>query len=450
MSPVSRETEDARAGELDFNSVREQLEKEIEDHLGQSGQSVQESPRFILEKGIVRFSFMPDRFEKEWLYDALNVIKFHIENLRIHTFEPGYIIFQDMGPNLYDTSGHRLGIKFKFSSLGGGYRVEVTRKANLIQDEVQACVNLFKLFHPVERHDDPFALFNKLGVSVFHKPIQAESAEGESPSGAGGTDFKTATDFVAGYEKTKTEIRESVILPLQNPEIFQGVARLTRGSATGNLPKAVLFEGPPGVGKTTMARIIARQTGFPLVYVPVENILSKYYGESAQNMAAIFDAAYHLERVILFLDEIDSLAGSRKDGLFEATRRILAVLLRKIDGFESRIGVLTIGATNRAQDLDPALFSRFDHVISFPLPNQVERSAIYAGYAHQLTPEDLNNLAAASDGLSGRNIQDICEYAERRWARLLIAKGEVLSAPPGHLYLEITREKLRQEEFAPS
>ena len=193
-----------------------------------------------------------------------------------------------------------------------------------------------------------------------------------------------------------------------------------------------------------MARLIALETGLPLVYVPVENILSKFYGESAQNMAAIFDAAGQLERALLFLDEIDSLAGSREEGMIEATRRVLSVLLRKIDGFEAHPGLMTIGATNRAQDLDRALMSRFDQTISFPLPNTVERGAIFGRYARHLSNEELLQLGGASAGLSGRTIQDACEYAERRWARMLITDGKELSPPPVTLYVEIVQAKMQQ------
>ncbi|MEJ2761332.1 MAG: ATP-binding protein [Gammaproteobacteria bacterium] len=163
-------------------------------------------------------------------------------------------------------------------------------------------------------------------------------------------------------------------------------------------------------------------------------------------MAAIFDAAARFDRVILFLDEIDSLAGSREGGMFEATRRVLSVLLRKIDGFDTRDGILTIGATNRTEDLDRALLSRFDQIIRFPLPNRAERGSIYSAYARHLPREELIPLAEASASLSGRQIQDICEYAERRWARNLIARKEPPSPPPGSLYLEITKEKRSGEE----
>ncbi|MDH5656367.1 MAG: ATP-binding protein [Spirochaetia bacterium] len=433
-------TEETRTGEIDFPMAKQQILEAVESHMKKvSGDSMVEVPNITLEKGEFRFAFSPSYFEENMILKALGVIKNHIENLRILSFETGYIVFQTLGDNLFANKISFNGIKFKFISIGGTSRIEIIRKGNLTQDEILACINLFLLFHPVDSSSSPVERLRTLGINVYMSG--AENVD--KPEGI--THFIPENgnpwDWIAGYDKTKGEVQESIILPLRNPDIFKGVAKLARGVESGNMPRAILFEGPPGVGKTTMARVIAMETGIPLVYVPVENILSKYYGESAQNMASIFDAAAEFPNVILFLDEIDSLAGSREEGLLEATRRILSVLLRKIDGFESRDGVLTIGATNRAQDLDRALLSRFDQTIFFPLPDEFERSAIFSSYARHLNKEDLISISRAAEGLSGRNIRDVCEYAERRWARHLIqTKGEI-TPPTGELYLKIAGEK---------
>ncbi len=439
---MTNDSDTARSGELEFPRARAQLEAEVESHLSAVGGGLSEVPNFVFERGETKFTFPVAHIDKERVFDALNLIKNHVDHIRVHTLEPGYVIFQDAGNPFSGKITE--GIKFKFISISTSHRIEVSRKGNLTQDELQAQISLFKLFHPRAVTDDPTRKLAEIGVQVYRSEEEAPASEAaEEDADAKKAGFVKKHGF-AGYKKTKQEVLESVILPLKHPGVYADVAKLARGTSQGTVPRAVLFEGPPGVGKTSMARIIASETGIPMVYVPVENIVSKYYGESAQNMAQIFDISARYDRAILFLDEIDSLAGSREGGLFEATRRILSVLLRKIDGLDSHEGILTIGATNRAQDLDRALLSRFDTIISFPLPNASERASIFRRYARHLEREDLEALARSSDGLSGRSIQDVCEYAERRWARHLIANGGEASAPPAEFYLELAREKSAQ------
>ena len=112
--------------------------------------------------------------------------------------------------------------------------------------------------------------------------------------------------------------------------------------------------------------------------------------------------------------------------MHEATRRILSVFLRYLDGFESSEEVIVVCATNRKQDLDPALQNRFSKVIAFPPPDRFSRQAIFERYARHLTEQQLAELAGLSEGLSGRDIKNICEDAERRWAAKVL-RGEVNS-----------------------
>jgi len=142
--------------------------------------------------------------------------------------------------------------------------------------------------------------------------------------------------------------------------------------------------------------------------------------------------------VILFIDEIDSLATSREAGLHEATRRILSTLLRKIDSFESDGEVLVICATNRKKDLDPALISRTDITIRFELPDSRTRSEIFKRYAKQLSQTELDQLGEISLNLSGRDISDICKDAERRWASKYIRKEVTSLSPALEVYTAAT------------
>ncbi|MCC7542731.1 MAG: ATP-binding protein, partial [Deltaproteobacteria bacterium] len=191
------------------------------------------------------------------------------------------------------------------------------------------------------------------------------------------------------------------------------------------------------------ARILASQSGIGLVYVPIESIMSKWFGESEKRLDAIFDVAGKLGRAVVFLDEIDAFAGSRESGtMHEATRRILSVLLRQLQGLVDASNVVVIGATNRKQDLDPALLSRFTRSIHFPLPTADERSAILAAYAKHLDGDERARLSALSDGCAGREIEDGCGVAERMWASELVLRGAAASAPPAECYERAFRLKM--------
>nr|CAB3451038.1 unnamed protein product [Digitaria exilis] len=199
---------------------------------------------------------------------------------------------------------------------------------------------------------------------------------------------------LAGFEPQKREIEDTILLALQSPEVYDDIARGTRCKFETNRPRAVLFEGPPGTGKTSSARVIAKQAGVPLLYVPLEVVMSKYYGESERLLGSVFSLANDLpDGGIIFLDEVDSFAIARDSEMHEATRRILSVILRQIDGFEQDRRVVVIAATNRKEDLDPALIRCIFLLV-----------------------------------MSGRDIRDVCQQAERHWAskvcRLLI-RGQV-------------------------
>lgn len=191
------------------------------------------------------------------------------------------------------------------------------------------------------------------------QPNQAQSSENESDPQAileknnctvflpGNVKEALDWDYLAGYGNVKRDIEDTVLLALTNQDVYDKITQATRMKDESNRPKCVLFEGPPGCGKTTSAKIISQQVNIPLVYMPLEAIMSKYYGESESKLAEIFEAAAGMGSVIVFIDEIDSLATSREAGLHEATRRILSTLLRKIDSFESDGDVLVICASNR-------------------------------------------------------------------------------------------------------
>ncbi|KAL2580123.1 hypothetical protein AAZV13_15G103800 [Glycine max] len=255
-------------------------------------------------------------------------------------------------------------------------------------------------------------------------------------------DGEISWDNIAGYEHQKRVVEDTILLALHSPEVYDDIARGTRHKFESNRPRAVLFEGPPGTGKTSCARVIANQAGVPLLYVPLEAIMSEFYGKSERLLGKVFSLANTLPNgAIIFLDEIDSFAAARDNEMHEATRRILSVLLRQIDGFEQDKKVVVIAATNRKEDLDPALISRFDSMIAFGLPDHQNRQEIASKYAKHLSKPELDELARVTEDMSGRDIRDVCQQAERSWASKIIRgqvpkEGEKAQLPPLQEYIE--------------
>lgn len=416
--------------DIDFLSAKSILLKEISNFSSiKSGSS--KLPEINYDKNESRIRFHARSLNKNNILDCFEVIKNHIENIKLHTLSNGYYCLQALNSNLYDTKSILDNVKFRFSILKNQPEIEITKKGSFIEAELLTTIELFRLTNEGDKNNsmlDPREILLNLGIEVYDPLL--EKAKGNTIS----------FDQIFGYEKVKQEIFESLIMPLKNPEAFLNISNLTRKYPSNNRPRAVLFEGEPGVGKTTMAKAVSCALGIPLINVPIESIMSKYFGESAQNLALVFDAAKAMDTVLIFLDEIDSLAGKREDGLFEATKTMLSVLLRKLDGFEGKPNSITMGATNRKIDLDSALVSRFDKSIYFPLPNASERAAILSGYAMQLDELLRRKIAEKLEGYSGRKIKDFCDMVERRHVTHLIEKNLPISAPSAEDYLKIIGE----------
>lgn len=427
-----------------YDLMEQQIERETLKYLEQvKNQTVNASePSLSYKKGEITIEFTVDEFPKGEVLsviDILNEYYPHFSNLKTLGHYSNYSIIaeleQDWSQKFKDKEKkkNQMEVSFKLDTyieLGHTTNVITFKKeAELAQEEINCFLEVWKKYAVREREveevpkEDVKEILTELGALVYE------------------TNQDFTWDSIAGYQGVKKEVKETVVLPFKHPEIYRGIGELTRTHYSSNVPRAVLFEGPPGTGKTTMAKIIANESGLPLVYVPIESIMSCWYGVAEKRLSRIFDYSSKLEQSVLFLDEIDSLAGSRDKEMHEATRRILSVLLRKMQGFISAENVLTIGATNRVDDLDHALLSRFNRTINFPLPNKYERGVIFHYYAKHLEDENLKELAGSADSKSGRDIEDICGDAERMWASKIIFDESAVSPPPVEFYLEAIKFK---------
>ncbi|CAG9464791.1 unnamed protein product [Pedinophyceae sp. YPF-701] len=280
------------------------------------------------------------------------------------------------------------------------------------------------------------AELERMGVTVVMPKQDGDGAR---------NDFDVDWGSLAGYNNQKAAIVEALLLPLIRPDVYDAVSAGTRrqkGAAGSSRPRAILFEGPPGTGKTASARAIAGQAGVPLVYVPLETIVSKWFGESEKTLGKVFDAAETLGGALIFLDEVDALAVARGDETHEVSRRLLGVLLRRMDGFDQGSKVVVVAATNRQSDLDPALLSRFALTVPFGLPDAETRVAIVGEYAAQLSAGDRKVVAEECEGFAGRDIKSVCEDAERRWAAAIVRGKQKAGSLPGRQeYVDAARRR---------
>ncbi len=215
---------------------------------------------------------------------------------------------------------------------------------------------------------------------------------------------------VGGLEEPKELLREGVELPLRHPEAFRRI---------GIRPaKGFLLFGPPGTGKTLLAKAVAREAEANFIATKASDLLSKWYGESEQQVSRLFQRARQVAPTVIFLDEIDSLAPHRGGGLGEpaVTERVVNTLLSEMDGLEELQGVVVLGATNRPTLLDPALLrpGRFDELLYVPVPEEEGRLHILRIHTQDMPlGEDvsLERLAAETHGYTGADLEDLVRRA---------------------------------------
>merc|ERR1719183_1992036 len=230
---------------------------------------------------------------------------------------------------------------------------------------------------------------------------------------------------VGGLENVKRELHETVQYPVEHADKY---------IKFGMHPsKGVLFYGPPGCGKTLLAKAIANECGANFISIKGPELLTQWFGESEANVRELFDKARAASPCILMFDEMDSIAkarGSGGGGSSEAGDRVINQILTEIDGVGARKNVFVIGATNRPDVLDPAVIrpGRLDQLIYIPLPDLASRLGIFKAClsgAPVSEDVDVGVLARSTVGFSGADIAEVCQAASKNAVREAIAEAEL-------------------------
>jgi transitional endoplasmic reticulum ATPase len=215
-------------------------------------------------------------------------------------------------------------------------------------------------------------------------------------------------DDIGGCRRQLAQIREMIELPLRHPQLFK-----TLGVKP---PKGVLLYGPPGSGKTLIARAVANETGAFFFLINGPEVMSKMAGEAEANLRRAFEEAEKNSPAIIFIDEIDSIAPKREKTGGEVERRVVSQLLTLMDGVKGRGQVVIIGATNRPNAIDPALrrFGRFDREIDIGVPDEIGRIEVLRIHTKNMKLSDdvdISQLAKSTHGFVGADLAQLCSEA---------------------------------------
>ncbi|XP_034948325.1 ATPase family AAA domain-containing protein 1-like [Chelonus insularis] len=222
-------------------------------------------------------------------------------------------------------------------------------------------------------------------------------------------DIPVSWQNIAGLDSIIQELKETVILPIKRKELFED-SKLTQA------PKGVLLYGPPGCGKTMIAKATAKESGTCFINLDLSILTNKWYGESQKLTAAVFSLAVKLQPCIIFIDEIDSFLRVRNTQDHEATAMMKAQFMSLWDGLitDPSCTVIVMGATNRPQDLDQAILRRMPATFHVGLPTEQQRIQVLNLILRQepiAEDVDIRMIAKLTEGFSGSDLHELCRTA---------------------------------------
>lgn len=315
---------------------------------------------------------------------------------------------------------------------------EASSKAEAKKKELAASSHIQSIFRRHQRendedfYDDDYdeqSQYNERPAKeelVLNQYEQSIAMEVVEPS-----DIPVTFNDIGGLDEIIDELRESVIYPLTMPHLYANHSSLLTA------PSGVLLYGPPGCGKTMLAKALARESGACFINLHISTLTEKWYGDSNKLVAAVFSLARKLQPTIVFIDEIDAVLGQRRSGEHEASGMVKAEFMTHWDGLSSSTAeagsqrICILGATNRIQDIDEAILRRMPKKFPVSLPNAAQRRQIYELTLRDTKIDrrklrngspafDLDVLVRVSAGMSGSDIKEACRDAAMVPVRLYI------------------------------
>ena len=282
-------------------------------------------------------------------------------------------------------------------------------------------------------------------IEVAEKPAEeiVSGAGAGSEAGADGAPDVTYED-IGGLDDELEQVREMIELPMRHPELFKRLGI--------DPPKGVLLHGPPGTGKTLIAKAVANESDASFHTISGPEIMSKYYGESEEQLRDVFEEATESSPAIVFMDELDSIAPKREEAGGDVERRVVAQLLSLMDGLEERGEVVVIGATNRVDAIDPALRrgGRFDREIEVGVPDRDGRKEILQVHTRNMPLADeidLDAYAENTHGFVGADLESLAKesamHALRRIRPQLDLESDEIDADVLNS-IQVTENDLKQ------
>lgn len=274
----------------------------------------------------------------------------------------------------------------------------------------------------------------------FDEDARERLPAGDLPAGSAAEIERPALNFadVGGMEGVKEEIRMKIILPLKQPDLFKAYGKKAGGG--------ILLYGPPGCGKTFLARATAGEVAAGFLAIGISDVLDMWIGQSEKNLHAIFEQARSHRPCVLFFDEVDALGANRTDMLKSGGRQIINQFLSELDGVQSdNEGLLILAASNAPWHLDPAFRrpGRFDRILFVPPPDQPARAAILRLQLRGRPVEtmDFDALAKKTDGFSGADLKAVVDSAVEDKLRAAMKSGSLQPLRTGDLADAIKRHR---------